>query len=855
MALVLYRPLFWLALAVQLFFLVWLAYRLRLRWLPALLLRLLLLVALLFPLLAPNLDLFQAPAVERQVLVVDASDSITAGARTAIQQQAKAWQAAGPNRLLVLAGAEPQPVQNPEAWPRVEGTASDLGAALDLAAAMHGGQPGRILLASDGAATDAGAANAAVTRLAAAGYRLDVIPLAGRNDPGDLYAGPLWLPPLLWEGGPFSAVATVYGVEAGEVRVRVWINGEAQESQNHSLVAGVNYLELPVAPPEPGLLTMEITVESAGDPHPENNVAAAVAQVFASPQALFVSERPEDDEPFLAVLRSGGIEVAAGTPASLSTNPAELAPYQVILLNNLLAQRLAPAQISALRLFVSRGGGLIFLGGSYSYTLGGYQNSPLASLLPVRLEPPPRLERTPITFVIIFDRSQSMSRTEGGTTAIALAREAAIRAIEILNPNDYIGVMTYASEPHWNVPPTRVVGGLALAQAQNAVGQVQAQGGTNILAALETAITDLEQRAESESGLVLLLSDGKSGGSAEAYQRLAERARAIGLRISTIALAGDAKALELMTVIAEAGGGRVHHIASAADLPRIMVEEGQAASGDNVQEGLTSLVPGEEGHPALAGFDLARMPAIGAYNGLTSRRDEGAEDILVSASFGDPILSGWQVGLGRVVAWTTDTGAEWAAGWQDWEDAPAFWSQMIRYALLNPSLSPAHVEARGENGRLSVEAQLLQPATDEPYNWATPEFVFADQDGTLQLLKLAQVAPGAYRAETDLANPGAYRGVLRYRQGNEQVEQAAPFAAHYPDEWRPDWTGAGGQNLARWARETGGDTIQLEALPQPAAPAAPAIEIERVLSPLLWALIISWPVEIALRRRWLPWPT
>lgn len=36
--------------------------------------------------------------------------------------------------------------------------------------------------------------------------------------------------------------------------------------------------------------------------------------------------------------------------------------------------------------------------------------------------------------------------------------------------------MTYASEPHWNVPPTRVVGGLALAQAQNAVAQVQAQG-------------------------------------------------------------------------------------------------------------------------------------------------------------------------------------------------------------------------------------------------------------------------------------------------------------------------------------------------------------------------------------------
>jgi uncharacterized membrane protein len=856
MALVLFRPLFWLALALQLVFLVWLAYRLRLRWLPALFLRLLFVAAILFPLLIPELDLFQAPVTERQVLVVDVSDSITTAARAVIQSQAQVWQESAPNRLVVLTGATAQPVQIAESWPAIDGLASNLAAALQLAMDMHGGRPGKIILASDGVATGEQDTDAMVARLAASGYKLDVIPLAGQNDPRDVFAGALWLPPLLWEGGPFSAVATVYALQDGEIEVSVRVNGEAQASQTHAVVAGANYLELPATPPRPGILTMEVMLAAAGDPRPENNIAAAAAQIFDSPHVLFITDTPDEDEPLLDTLRDGGIEVVTGTPDTLTTNPAELAPYQVIFLNNLLAQRLSPAQISALDLFVSQqGGGLIFLGGFYSYTLGGYQNSPLAPLLPVKLEPPPRLERPPVTFAIIFDRSQSMTRNVGTTTVIALAREAASRAIEVLNADDYIGIMTYNSEPEWNVPVTSVVGGLVLLQAQDTINRVEASGGTDMLRALEAAVAGLEGRPESEFGLILLLSDGKTGGSQEQFASLARRARANGLHISTITLVGDAEAVELMAMIADEGGGRMHNVSDPAELPRIMVEEGQAASGDNVQEGVTALLPGEEDHPALAGINLAALPAITGYNGLTSKRDEGAEDILVSSSFGDPVLSGWQVGLGRVVAWTSDAGVEWATRWRNWDGAPAFWSQIVRYALLNPSLTPAHVAARGENNRLVVDAQLLHPLSDEPYNWAAPEFIFESKDGAVHLLKVPQVAPGTYHVETSLAEPGAYRALLRYRQGNELVEQAAPFVAGYPAEWRPDLEQVGQQNLERWAAQSGGSVVDLQALPQPAEPAAPAIEAEQLLGPLMWALIIFWPVEIALRRRWLPWPT
>ena len=105
-----------------------------------------------------------------------------------------------------------------------------------------------------------------------------------------------------------------------------------------------------------------------------------------------------------------GIVVDRVTPENLPVELPSLTQYRVIFLNNFLASKLQPEQALALNLYVKRlGGGLIFLGGRNSYTLGGYKNSIFEHMLPVKLEPPPR--PSPATFVLIIDRSSSMRRT------------------------------------------------------------------------------------------------------------------------------------------------------------------------------------------------------------------------------------------------------------------------------------------------------------------------------------------------------------------------------------------------------------------------------------------------------------
>lgn len=855
MALILFRPLFWVFLFLQALFLLWLAWRLRLRWLPAWILRVAFIGALLLVLFSRAEAFRQDEIPVRQVMLVDLSDSVEVDARAQIRERARAWQTAAANRLVVAFGRDLHPVPGAEApWPGIDGTASDLAGAIDLARSLLGSESGKVVLASDGLASDLEAAETAVSALAAAGHRLDVLPLTGVATRDDLYVGNLWVPSLLWEGGAFTAVLSVTSPRAAEVTVELLVNGERQLDKTASLSAGPNFLPLPVPAPPLGILTLEATVSLAGDPRESNNQIFATAEVFDSPRVLFITPNPAAGQVFRQALVNAGVVVDTRAPEQVSSALDALEKYGVIFLDNLPATSLTQEQMSALKVFVTRrGGGLIVLGGKDSYTLGGYKNTTLAPLLPVKLEPPPRMERRPVTFVIIFDRSGSMDSVQSDIPAISLAREAAMRAIEILNPEDYIGVLTYGSTVEWNVRVGRVSGGLALRHAQDAISEVNASGTTMMYEALSTAVADLEVQRPTEIGLILLLSDGESSdGSPAEFQALAHTARELGLRISTIILGEDGRAAALMALIAEEGAGRYHQALDASELPRIMIEEGKAARGDTVQEGITGLVAGEARHPVLAGINPAHLPVLRGYNALASRAEEGAEDILRSASFGDPVLSGWQYGLGRVLAWTGDSGEAWTSTWTGWSGSGAFWAQAVRYALLNPALGPAQVQVRPGREKLGVDVRLYS-AVDQPLNWAVPEFIYADPSQTAHRFTVPQFEAGRYRLSIALPPAGAYRGLIRYQEDGKEIEVAAPFAVNYPEEWQPGDTAAARERLLAWATMTGGELVQQEAVIMSPAPAQPRVVTDALLLPLMWALIAYWPLEILLRRRWLPW--
>jgi Mg-chelatase subunit ChlD len=831
-----------------------LAWWTRLRWRPAWVLRMALVAIALAVLFAPKPVQEQPELPDRQVMIVDMSDSVPDSIHADSRLRALSWLAGGANRLLVAVAADSQTVLA-EGWPRLDGRASDLEGGLELAAGLLGSDPGEIILVSDGQVPYALSLQASVAELKAQGHRLSVIPLAGADSSGDLYVEPLLLPSALWENTAYSAVLPVQMPEAADVHVLVLVNNQIEVDQSYELTAGPNFLAFNLRTFAEEIMTITAVVTAENDPVPENNSAHAALRVFPAPNVLIVSEDAGTSRSFAAALEAAGLQTDTFAPGIIPTSVGDLERYQVIILHNFLAEAISDAQMATLERYVSElGRGLIFLGGRNAYTLGGYRNTLLEPMLPVQLRPPPRTQHAPVTFVLAFDRSASMSPRNTPIKPIDLAREAAMRAVESLSSEDYLGVLTYNTSAVWTVPLASVGDGLRLREAQDAISQVQASGGTNIFEALETAVTGLTTTPTSETRHILLLSDGRSSdGSLEDFELMAEFAQEQGITISTIALGVDADH-ELMSLIAAAGNGRFYPVQHAGDLPRILVAESQAARSENLHIGETQLAPGEPDHPILFGFSPAELPRVDGYNALESKADQGAEDVLVSGTFQDPMLSVWQYGLGRVAVWTSDIGEEWGRDWTDWDRVGQFWGQVVRYALPDPSAGPGQVQVNVGPTQVEILAQLGS-AAGIPLNGLSVTYAYVDADGQVRSFSMPQRAPGQYALTLDRPPEGIYRGVVRYApSGESPVEIAAPIAADYPLEWVPGATAVGYANLASWADESDAGIVTWELL-EPPVPETPTAEIERteLINLLLIILIITWPLEIALRRRWLPW--
>ncbi len=903
------HPLLWLALAALAVGLAFIALRSRLPWWPAWLTRVLL-AALLLPGMFLSVQDFHPQEVPtREVLLVDQSDSLEAGTRQDILQRAREWQsrgtdqpngetsARGENRLLVLFGANAEAalsgqgeVSSSERVPTVEsnppdpsvpatggssggvdGRASDLTGALRLAESLLDGAPGKVYLASDGLAARPAEVDRAAARLARAGATLDVLPLAPRPAENDLALGSLAAPKNLWAGSNLDLLVPVTGAGAGPVQLTLTMNG--QETNLSPEPVGTDSYRFRLTNLPEGIVTLQVTGSSPAasepDPQPGNNSAFAVLHLFAPPRVGLVTSEPNSEAAFhfQQTLSDNGIQVDRIAAEDLPTNLADLQAYRVIFLDNLLSSQLSREQIQALQVFVSKlAGGLVVLGGRNSYTLGGYQDTLLAPMLPVKMEPPPRTKRAAIVFQLVLDRSSSMRVDRSGSYLVpmALAREAAMRAIETLRPEDYLGVLTFSDESQWAVPLRSIGGPDGLQQALDAVSQVSADGTTYMYDAMQqalAAVLSLPAGAPANRH-ILLLSDGQStDGSPGEFEHLAQLAHEAGITVSTVAL-GEGADHRLMSRIADASQGRYYAVNDASELPRILISESQAARSENVQNGETSLKVGEAGHPILSGMSMRQLPTLSGYNALQSKAAEGAEDVLLSSSFDDPILSAWQYGLGRVAAWMGDIGGEWIGSWPEGGEGQ-FWSQVVRYVLLDPGLSPAQVNVQVEPTRIVVEGAIDTP-DGEPLNLSDVTFTYATPQNETFSYRMTQKSAGIYGLEIPRPPEGAYPAILTYPGPNgERIEVPAPFAVNPPAEWQPPVDpSAGRANLAAWASAAGGKELSVSELlgaglgasgAEPGGQEANTNPGLDWVGRLLLALVILWPLEIAVRRRWLPW--
>ncbi|MBA3469110.1 MAG: VWA domain-containing protein, partial [Herpetosiphonaceae bacterium] len=749
------------------------------------------------------------------VLLVDQSASLADDQREQLWGQAeRAAEQLRPFRpvRLVSFGADAA-LATGSAPPAINPDGTDIAGALRFAAGLLP-TGGEVVLISDGGATTSGAA-AELPSLKQQGILINTVPLTTSGV--EVRVESLRVPAALREGERFSADVIIWSSDYGQARLDLSSDGAPLAGRTLDLEPGRNVVSFQSQAGSRGFHEFGAAIRANADQQADNNTLAAWTVVGPPPRVLVVERAPDSAATLRDALENAGLVTEAIRPAALSTRLSQLDAYDAIVLHDVAATTLSLDQQLALREYVrSLGHGLVVLGGTNSYSLGGYKDTPLEEVLPVSMEPPPRRERPQVTLLLMIDRSASMLGIPG-RDKFSLAKSAAIAATESLGPDDTIGVLTFDTTTEWSVEFTQIGSGLNLSEIQSKIATIASGGGTNIYDALSDGLSALQDQPGRVRHAVLL-TDGRSS-TENSYEALIAPLRVDGITLSTIAIGTDADQ-PLLESLAKLGAGRYHFAADPSELPRLTLQETEIARENPIAEGdfRANLVAP---HPAIRGLDISTLPPFSGYIAVTPKPE--AERLLESPE-GDVVLATWQYGLGRSTAWTSDAGERWTNDWPRWSGWGALLAQIVAATYPDPASGPLRITSSVEGAQATIDLDALTEI-GEPIDLADVGLRVVAPDGSEQIVRAQQVAPGRYSAAIGLSEAGAYQVLAALEQPARRLEARAGLVRSYSAEW------ATSPDLALLAQLAAGSGGQVDSF---AALTAPPAEIARVRPSRPW---------------------
>lgn len=183
--------------------------------------------------------------------------------------------------------------------------------------------------------------------------------------------------------------------------------------------------------------------------------------------------------------------------------------------------------------------------------------------------------RVPTDFVVVFDRSGSMSGEK-----IEYGKQALRQLIGRLDDNDRFALVAYDSQVEVRVPLLGVASNSRSAWLAE-VDRLATAGGTNISAGLDSGLEQLARgRESSRASRVLLLSDGLANEGATSVPELLLRAQSIVRRDSVLTTVGIGADFDerVMTSLAKGGAGAFYYLAKLETLSPLLDAELKTAS-------------------------------------------------------------------------------------------------------------------------------------------------------------------------------------------------------------------------------------------------------------------------------------
>ncbi|MCE7975282.1 MAG: VWA domain-containing protein, partial [Leptolyngbya sp. PLA1] len=652
---------------------------------------------------------------------------------------------------------------------------------------------GRIVLISDGVQTGGDARRAA----AQSQYPIDVLPIEYAAA-SDVAIEAFDAPPVAAEEAAIAARLVLSSVGTARGTLRLYSEGRALASRALTLPPGETILKLDAKLP-PGrvhrlLARWEpfIGENEPADAVPENNSARALTVSAGRGAALLADPRPGDPSELADALSAGGWDVRRLAPEAIPGDMLALQEFDLVVLDSVPAAEVSSAAQEALAAYVTAsGGGLIMAGGQGSFAPGGWAQTPIEPILPVLLRTPDLVVAPQSATVLVIDNSGSMDRRVLGTgqSQQEIANEAAVLAVRSLEPTDLLGVVTFNSRPSLVLPlgpngdPARTT---------RVLRAISADGGTNLGPALDLAREQLAGADQVKLKHVVVLTDGVSRDK----QTLPDRVRELvadGVRVTAIAVGDGADVAELAG-LAKLGGGEFFHAQNVAQLPRLLVRAVRVVRSPLVREEPVAVRVAITG-PVTDGLDDA--PDLGGLIVTRDRPDPSAA-VLLRAATGEPLLATWPAGLGKVGAWTGDTGG-WSRSWIESGHFRTFWPAFARDVARPASGGEIDADVEIAGGSLRVTARGPGPLHAMAYS----------PTGRARELPLSLIGPGEFAGSLPVDEPGTHVVVIgsgEDRRGTRPLVVGATLADQSEFRARTSDVGV----LRALAASTGGRVLSLD---------------------------------------------
>ncbi len=698
---------------------------------------------------------------------------------------------------VIVVGADAEILSRPERDAIVpalsfmgDTTATDLGAALQIALSMAPRDTSnRVLLVSDGNENRGNLLKEAEAA-AANGIPIDVVVLEYEY-PGEIVFESIQSPARTRIGATQNVRLFVRSQSATRARLTLRENGRPVDldpespgdSMQIDLVAGPNVVEVPISFDEGGAQRFEATIEpldAGADVVKENNVGTAVTFVAGGGKVLVLDTASEESATLVKALREGGLSVDVLTPDQLVDAATTLNGYDAVILANVPKWSIDPATDRALRSSVhDMGIGFMMLGGPESFGAGGWTDSEVEKMLPVKLDPPASRQLVRGALALIVHACEF-------PTANYWAQQVSIASIKALSRLDLVGIITFAGMGGngWHFPLQEAgdKSGPYAAVKSMMVGDM-----SDFESAVLTAYNGLVKTSAGQKH-VIIISDGDPAPPTQATLQKMKDAK---ITITTVMLTGGlghgtATDYQNMKYVAQFTGGTFHDVKNPKQLPQIFTKEATIVTRSLISEGdyKPQVVVSLSG--PLKG--VSAVPGVKGYIVTVPREGLSQTSIVIPSKEGnDPLFAWWNYGVGRSVAFTSDATSRWGQSWIAWPDYRAFWEQTVRWLMRPPSPSNIALRTRVEGETAVVELEAI--GEDNAFiNFLKSEATVLDPDGNSRPLELQQIGPGRYRAEFPAAETGGYlvNVTVPMQRDGQTVTSSVQAAVNvaYPKEYQ-----------------------------------------------------------------------